>query len=385
MSREIVSRKQTDPVDFFHRVEILYPRGKRRLRCGCGVLTKGTIVRHVKQRHPDIWEATRRGFYELFGQGLTYRSIMAAFTRQRGQYIFSWTVVKKETKRFAEEQGLVLPVHPASQVRSWSPPKPDSQWRPKTTVWDFPNRGEWAVHRPDYEGNWSPYLVRELILSYSSKASDIVLDPFSGGGTSLIEAVLLRRAAIGVDVSPHAVAHSSQRLKELREAAKITIDHTVEPESLLRVGQLKADSRYLPLADDTIDLILAHPPYGPAIAYTATVEADLSRLSDLEKFLEAVLLVARESLRVLKPGHRCAVLIGDFRAKGRVVPLGWRVFQAFTDGAGFLPEECVIKKQHQDSSTQFYYDKSGSLRYRIAHEYLFVFVKPARRRAMEPG
>jgi len=36
-----------------------------------------------------------------------------------------------------------------------------------TTVWAFPRRGNWATHKSDWRGNWSPEVARNLILRYS--------------------------------------------------------------------------------------------------------------------------------------------------------------------------------------------------------------------------
>ena len=65
-----------------------------------------------------------------------------------------------------------------------------------TTVWSFPDRGSWATHSGKYRGNWSPYVPRNLILRYS-KPGDWLLDQFMGGGTTLVEAKLLNRNAVG--------------------------------------------------------------------------------------------------------------------------------------------------------------------------------------------
>ena len=40
----------------------------------------------------------------------------------------------------------------------------------------------------------------------------------------------------------------------------------------------------------------------------------------------------------------------------------------------FELEEIIIKQQHKDESTEFYFDKDF-INYLIAHEYLFVFKK----------
>ena len=78
---------------------------------------------------------------------------------------------------------------------------PDGFELEMNTVWSFPERGNWATHDAKYRGNWSPYIARNLLLRYS-QAGDLVLDQFVGGGTTLVEAKLLERNIIGIDINP---------------------------------------------------------------------------------------------------------------------------------------------------------------------------------------
>lgn len=81
-----------------------------------------------------------------------------------------------------------------------------------TTVWSFKDRGDWATHSGKYRGNWSPYVPRNLILRYS-KPGDWILDQFMGSGTTLVEAKLLNRNAVGIDINPQSVLISETNLK----------------------------------------------------------------------------------------------------------------------------------------------------------------------------
>ena len=81
----------------------------------------------------------------------------------------------------------------------------------RTTIWSFRERGCWATHKGDYRGNCPPQVPRNLILKYT-KENDVVLDPFCGSGTSLIECKLLKRKGIGIDVNVEALKLAKSRL-----------------------------------------------------------------------------------------------------------------------------------------------------------------------------
>ena len=245
------------------------------------------------------------------------------------------------------------------KIKKWAP---DDFELEMTTHWSFPKRGNWATHDAKWRGNWSPYIPRNVLLRYS-KEGDWVLDQFAGGGTTLVEAKLLNRNIIGVDVNDVAL----ERCKE-----KVDFEHEgANGEVCIRKG----DARNLEfIEDERIDLICTHPPYANIIQYSEALSNDLSRLK-VNQFLKEMKAVAAESYRVLKKDKFCAVLMGDTRQKGHMVPLSFEVMRIFED-AGFRLKELIIKEQHNCKATGYW--KTNSVKYNfllIAHEYLFVFRK----------
>ena len=243
-----------------------------------------------------------------------------------------------------------------------------TKWEPEnfelemTTHWSFPQRGDWATHDAKWRGNWSPYIPRNIILRYP-KEKDLILDQFAGGGTTLVEAKLLNRDIIGIDVNDVALNRCKEKIDFQHEGA--------DGKVFLRKG----DARNLDfIPDDSIDLICTHPPYANIIEYSENIEEDLSHLKTNE-FLEEMKKVASESYRVLKKDKFCAVLIGDTRQKGHMIPLSFYVMQVFEE-AGFKMKEMIIKEQHNCKATGFW--KTNSIKYNpplIAHEHLFIFRK----------
>ena len=137
----------------------------------------------------------------------------------------------------------------------------------------------------------------------------------------------------------------------------------------------KGDARNLDfIANDSIDLICTHPPYAEIIQYSEDIVGDLSLLN-VKDFLKEMSAVVEECYRVLKKGKFCAILIGDTRQKGHMIPLSFEVMRVF-EKAGFKLKELVIKEQHNCRATGYW--KTNSIKYNfllIAHEYLFVFKK----------
>jgi len=71
-----------------------------------------------------------------------------------------------------------------------------------------------GIHK--YPAKFFPELPRWLIRSYS-KEGDMVLDPFSGSGTTNLEALLLRRNSVGIDVDPFSRFLSKVKTTPLEE------------------------------------------------------------------------------------------------------------------------------------------------------------------------
>ncbi len=246
-----------------------------------------------------------------------------------------------------------------SKITKWEPENFELEM---TTHWSFPERGDWATHDAKWRGNWSPYIPRNIILRYS-KEKDLILDQFAGGGTTLVEAKLLKRNIIGLDVNDVA-------LNRCRE--KIDFEHEgADGKVFLRKG----DARNLDfISDNSIDLICTHPPYANIIKYSENIKEDLSQLK-INDFLDEMKKVASESYRVLKKDKFCAVLMGDTRKNGHMIPLSFYVMQVF-ENAGFKMKEMIIKDQHNCRATGFW--KTNSIKYNfllIAHEHLFIFRK----------
>jgi DNA modification methylase len=281
----------------------------------------------------------------------------------------------------------VIPLEPIEVKRL--EPLPEELTDVSTTVWSFPKRGSWATHKGDYRGNWAPQIPRALILKYT-EPGNTVLDPMVGSGTTCIEAMLLGRNCIAVDINYNAVILTHHRLyylvKALKEGRAGGILNYVSNGA---VGNgvnawykvYHGDARNLDkIPDNSIDLVATHPPYFNIIKYgEQVIGGDLSRAKSLEEYLAMMKQIAEEIYRVLRPGGVLGILVGDTRVKKHYVPISHYVLLTLLD-VGFVLKEEVIKVQHKMKATREIWarlkDRDFLL---IYHEKLFILEKPSER------
>ncbi len=198
--------------------------------------------------------------------------------------------------------------------------------------------------------SFSPNLVRHLINSFS-RPGDLVLDCFLGSGCAVQQSLMMGREALGIDCNQDMLDKALRRIDVFAEGNTPT----------LLCGDARKLSSYL--AEESIDLVITQPPYGSTYRFSTQNPDDLSLLSSRD-FLTAIEQVAAELFTVMKPNGICALLIGDVKAQGRMMPLGFQFIHRFLS-RGFSVLDTY------DSRTPLH-----KLPVPLHnHEYLFVFQK----------
>ena len=211
-----------------------------------------------------------------------------------------------------------------------------------STYYDLPGHApRWANHtHADYPGTWLAQNVRWSLLRYT-RPNDRVLSTFLGRGTDVIEACLMGRQSVGIDINSQAIALAQRNCSFIvpRILKKYVPMEKYKPRLLLE------DARYLVSCQDaSFDIILSHPPYHHAIIYSAGLEGDLSRFPSLEEFGDNMTHVAKASFRVLKEKKRCIVCVGDNREHCYLMPVCFVTFRSYLN-AGFIMEEFIARRQ----------------------------------------
>jgi DNA modification methylase len=258
------------------------------------------------------------------------------------------------------------------------------EWLPETvSVWR--QRGLGAGH-PDTaieRQHPAPFSFTDVgrLVRFFTKAGQTVLDPFVGIGSSLKAAAVDGRNGVGVELSPEFAELARQRLDQEvdRDLFSMSTSQSV----------IEGDARdVLPtLAADSIDFVVTSPPYwnilhkvdhkaeqerssqGLKTRYSADDDRDLGNVADYDLFLKELVGIFSEVRRVLKPDKYLAIVVGDFRHKGRYHMFHADLAQGLEDIGYALKGITILYQTHK---RVFPYGYPAAFVPNLHHQYILI-------------
>ena len=186
-----------------------------------------------------------------------------------------------------------------------------------------PDRAKLAAHPATFPGE----LATEFI-EFFTRRGEVVLDPFSGTGTTLVVAGEVGRGSVGIEL----------------EASFIEFCRTRTGSPVHNDDALGALSDVEKFPDGSIDYIFTSPPYmnalwksrggnrvtrhkerskrGEPLVYGKS-EVDLGNVGNREEYIRRLVEIFGEASRVLKPRRYCTVVLQNLNSGGSMVPVAW--------------------------------------------------------------
>lgn len=254
-------------------------------------------------------------------------------------------------------------------------------WKSLTDIWTdslwlIDKRDNEHGHKNGFWGNFVPQIPYQFIMRYT-KAGDWVLDPFAGGGTTLIEARRLNRNALGFEINQDTCLQTQQTL----DNATRFLDEDCKAEASLVCGDSLKINYMQELNNHNlkeVQLVILHPPYWDIIKFGRD-EDNLSNSKTLVDFIERFQLIIKKSVEVLAKGRYLVIVIGDKYANGEIVPLGFYAMQA-AQREKLKLKSIIVKnfdttKGKQNQQALWRYRALSNGLYLFKHEYIFLFRK----------
>lgn len=246
------------------------------------------------------------------------------------------------------------------------------------SLWLLGPRDKTGPHKGDYWGNFVPQVPRQVICRFTVKG-EVVVDLFSGMGTTLIECRHLGRHGIGVELNPQVARRSEERVAQADNpngvSTAVIVTDSTTPEARAQVVELLHG-----LGKEQADAIILHPPYHDIINF-GDDPRDLCNAPDEAAFLERFRKAAENALHLLREGRTMTLVIGDKYTRSEWVPLGFECMQVCRN-LGFQLKAINVKdiqgnergKGKNENLWKYRALKHGF--YIFKHEYVMIFRKP---------
>lgn len=226
-----------------------------------------------------------------------------------------------------------------------------------------PVRNKETAYHAAFKASVFPPAASWFLVKYWSREGEVVFDPFGNRANIGLVANWLGRRVIVNDIAPSYVA-MMEAAGQRRE--RPDLDWTV-------LNQDAAD--LTDQADASVDLVLTGPPYHNIERYEK-VPGQASSFRTYRQFLDWYGRVARELLRVVKPGRFAALKVGNWRKGRRMVMFTPDTLRVFTE-AGWAIHDELICVEAAPMALGYQWDEKIKARYvHKAHQTVLVFKRP---------
>jgi len=245
------------------------------------------------------------------------------------------------------------------------------------SLWLIGSRDKSGVHTAELHGNFIPQIPHQAILRYTKKG-EIVLDPFLGSGTTLIECKRLGRNGVGIELLTTLVKRSQELIDKEANPYNVMTEvvegNSCLPETMQKVKSL-LEEKY---KRDKVQLIVMHPPYHDIIKFSSHPE-DLCNAPTIEEFLEKFSTVVHNSFELLEKKRFLVLVIGDKYSQGEWTPLSFYTMQKVLEN-GYKLKSIVIKNivgNRAKRNVEHLWRRRalGGGFYIFKHEYIMFFQK----------
>lgn len=265
------------------------------------------------------------------------------------------------------------------------------EWMPETkSFWYQKGLGKKHPHAQIERQHPAPFSFQDIsrLVKFFTKEGDVVLDPFSGVGSSVKAAAVNNRTGWGIELSPKWSELSIERL-ETEVGEGVSNDH------LIITGDSRVELKKL--ERDSVDFVVTSPPYWAILNKKADHKVkkeriandlatnysdsdnDLGNVDSYDDFLDIMTNdIFLEAGKVLKPEKYIAIVVSDFRHKSKFISFHSDLIQRMdnlelNDGYEYTLQGVKVLLQNHKSLLPYGYPFAYVEN--IHHQYILIFRK----------
>jgi DNA modification methylase len=180
-----------------------------------------------------------------------------------------------------------------------------------------------GLNAEEHPATYSPSMMEDFI-KFFTKENEIVFDPFSGIGSTLVACDRTNRMGIGIEINKKYC-----QIIKLRTRSKVIHGDSKKVKKLLKKHKV-----------DKIDFCISSPPYWDILNRStgkfskirssknldinySSFEEDIGNISDYKEFLSILSNIYLDIFSFIKPGGYLVVIVKNLKKSGKHYPLAW--------------------------------------------------------------
>lgn len=217
-------------------------------------------------------------------------------------------------------------------------------------------------------------LVRRLLDCFTNDTDKVVLDPFMGTGTTIIEAVNKGKKGIGFDVYSNYITLVEKRLAQgnlLYNRGDVKLINDTSSNIL----------NHLP--ENSVDIVITSPPYWDILTQRRTADGkdtrkygddarDIGLIHEYDKFMTNLCKIFADISKILRKDKYCIINVMDIRKGAKYFPVHSDL-STMLSGYGFELDDIVIWNRAHEYNNLRPLGFPSVFRINRIHEYIVIF------------
>ncbi|MHA1492005.1 MAG: DNA methyltransferase [Promethearchaeota archaeon] len=250
------------------------------------------------------------------------------------------------------------------------------------SVWDIVKTPE--ERKLNHPAMFPLELCNRLIKIFT-KPGEVVLDPFSGSGSTLISAKNNKRKAIGFEIKKDYIKLLKERIKQKNITSFNVNSNKNQKDKFIKIYNKNAKLISNYLEEGFIDLCLTSPPYWDILRMKRSAdnkeirpysedEEDLGNIENYNDFLLKLKTIFQQVYNSLRENKFCIIILMDIRKKNKLYSFHIDTINFMKD-IGFILDDIIIWNRQMEYNNLRPLGYPYVFRVNRIHEYILLFQK----------